>query len=278
MCNCYNQDIMNIFKTILKSLYGKEFYAGLVNKSTKESMWYLSKLLLLTAVISTVIFSVISISFIRQTTSEEGRSKILEKFPSELAISIKDQKFSTNVKEPYTLNFSEKKDGDLSDMVIETKLNSVSYDEFVKYHTSVLLIKDSVAALNKGVLEVKQVAKGMPDFTLDKKFAEEKLAWASGYAQKSIWYLPIAIYIFVYLWGLNYLVTNVFVALFVWGLLAILKKDINYKHAYRVSMYASTLPLIISAFIPINFLPTLVLTLIMVFVNFQSKKEVVNQA
>ena len=218
---------MTIFQTILKSFYSKEFYADLANQSTKESIKYLAKLLLLTAVISTIIFSVISISFIKLTTSEEGRSAITSKFPSELAISIKDQKFVTNVKEPYTLNFSEKEEGELSDVVIDTKLNSISPEEFSNYKTSLLLMKDSIAVLKNGSLEVKQIAKGMPDFTLDKKFIEEKLAWASGYAQKSIWYLPIFIYVFVYLWGLNYLVTNIFVALFVWGLLAILKKNIN---------------------------------------------------
>ena len=269
---CYNIP-MNIFKQISKSIYGPDFYSGLTSQATGQAIKYFAKLLLIISLIATIILSVLSIGMIKFVTSEKTKAEVISTFPAELTLTIKDGKFSTNVSEPYILNLTKDRSAeDPSDLVINTKIDKISAEEFATYNASAILMSDSIATLKDGALNVQQIP-GLPDMVVNQGWISDKVNWLSIFASKMIWVLPIIIYIFVYLFGLNFLLVNFVMALFVWGLLALLKKEQGYKHAYQVSLYASTLPNLIASVIPINFLPKLVLALIVVFVNFKNKSE-----
>ncbi len=94
---------MNFIEEIKKSIYGPAFYQDLKNNSTKSSVGYFFKLSCLLALLSTFVFSIISIPVFIKATDQESIDSIIETFPKELTLTIQAGHLSTNVPEPYVI-------------------------------------------------------------------------------------------------------------------------------------------------------------------------------
>jgi hypothetical protein len=264
---------MNIFKTIGKSIYGPEFYATLATESKSSAAKYYFKFLLLLALLGAIIFSIVQIPRIRAVLSVENVSTLTALYPAELAVSVKEGKFVTNVKEPYQIpvkDFDTTKDEPANAVVIDTKADAVSFETFKKYDTYVLVNKDSVISIKEnGILQIAPVAEYFPvDFVLTQTWINAKALEFLPMVRSAVWILPILVYLGFYSSGIFALVLMFAYALLTWLLLVILRKDRGYSYAYVITLHSASLALILGAlFSRLPWYVSLIVTLAVILVN-----------
>jgi hypothetical protein len=200
-------------------------------------------------------------------------------FPADLSVSVKDGKFVTNVTEPYTLMLPDnpdRKEGDKQNIItIDTSVKSLSVTEFESYNTYVFLGEDYIMSVDDNGMKVIPLARELGEgFIVDQSKIREWTNWLVPVISNLIWFLPLFIYLGVYLSGVGGLIVSLVIALFVWLLTKLMKQNLGYKYAYRLTLHAYTLPLIISLGFGLNFLSSLALVLFVVWFNlFNNAKK-----
>src|SRR3989344_3778063 len=146
---------MNIFKLIAKSVYGPDLYLSLKDKKFGFSLAYFFKFILLLSLLVAIVTGIIIGPKINDFIQRFG-TRMVEYYPDELEITIKDGKTSTNVNEPYYLPIPDEFIGALESeavvyginqteienlLVIDTK-QTFSVESFEQYKTLALLTTD----------------------------------------------------------------------------------------------------------------------------------------
>lgn len=167
-----NKNMKNFFKVIKSSVYDVEFYKSLESKATSSAFKYFLKLNLLIALLLTIIISLTVIPLTLVLTKSSNIDKVIQVFPQDLEIKIKDGQANSNVTGAYVVPVGTKNDG-ISKVKLEQK-NYITIDttndfDLEKYKSSdslVYLSKDYfVFQENGGQIKI-QPLKGIPDMTI----------------------------------------------------------------------------------------------------------------
>jgi len=262
---------MKFIQTVRDSIYNPSFYQTLNERTVGKSIRYFLLLSFVLALLSTVAIVPDIFAFLSPKTVDE----IVQTYPSDLEIRIKEGKVSTNQQEPYVLpgGFDDDK---ANLLVIDTK-TPLESTQFAEYSTHVLLKQDfAIVADDQGGRLIPLDA--VKDFALSR-------AIIASWAEKFYPYLmPMAIGASLVLW-LGLWIANLFTfiylllaALLVMLLGRMMKQKLSYKESYRVALYAVTLPLIIATLlgmfsIGMPFLTYTLLLLVVVYANLRNHTD-----
>lgn len=236
---------MDFFKTIKESIYSPSFYKAIPQKTLWQAVKYFIILILLLTVIS--ILTLFQNLFIETPKIiRDYTQKTINCFPDDLEIKITNGEVSTNVGEPYFIADCDP----LSDVegtkiaVIDTK-TPFAQAKFEEYNSFIWVTKDSVSVKDKGYQTRIYSLKGAQNFTLTKQSIDSFYNRFSPYFK---WIGPVILALTFFGIFIVYLLR--FIQLFItsaliWLLGKIFKHELNYSTSYKVSLFASTLGLIV---------------------------------
>ncbi len=294
---------MVFLENIKKSIYGPEFYKKLHAKPLSFSFKYFYALASVLAVIGTAQLSFQAIPSFHSFLSGIG-PEIVNNYPSELVITVKNGQASSNVTEPYFIKTPASITGENSKnepaitinvngwhpssssssvpenlIVIDTK-NQFSEADFDKYSTFAVLTKTSFASRkDNGKIEIQSLSK-MPNWTIDKASVASFVGKIQPFIKFASPLLVLAFfvgYMFYFSFQLVYLL---FAALLIWAVAKIKKFPFGYKKSYQAGLHIITLPFLIRAIstilnihiaAAIPFFTTIVIVIFAV-INFEPRK------
>lgn len=274
---------MNFLKKVKSSVYDPIYYSEILNMNFGGSLKYFFKLSLLLALVGAIYLSFVSIPKVNSFISTFG-DRVVEAYPAELEVRLKDGLVSTNVVEPYIIplpkdefNADYNKSNYENLIVIDTK-SDLSLDKFNAYNTVVLLTKNAVLTRDKGKITITEL-KGTSDLTINRDKLVYWVGKVTPFVKKLPYIIPVIVFTGLFLYFAFSLFYLLFVALLVFIMGKIRKLGLSYKKSYQISLHAITLPLILSMmswFINIKmflFVPTIIL-LVVVWVNLKAKDPV----
>jgi hypothetical protein len=244
---------MNIFKKIKSSIYGPDFFNSLKSEKTDSSIIFYFKFTLMLSVISAVVMSFTAIPTFNGFLTKESVNEFVSLYPAELNLKISDGQFSTNVTEPYYIAFP-KDDEPLKSgekqvdnfVVIDTSVESFSPDILDKNKTMIFLTKNSVISEKDGGLSVMPLSDFKNfKYELNRESIYSVISKIVPVLKPLVYFIPffgLAAYFIGYAW---FLVVLFLIALVIWLILVIKKNNGGYMHAYRVTIHAMTLGLIL---------------------------------
>lgn len=246
---------MRIFHDIKNSVYGPEFYKQIRSASGGRAMGFFSKITLIQTFITVVVLSVLTFIVISSFYSKIGIDKVVSYFPSELTVTTTAGQISTNVTEPYIIPLPADLASDDSNMtrrtqnllVIDTKAVP-SADEFTKYDTQLLITKEYlITKKSSSEISIQKIT-GIPDMVIDQS------KWSLLVHKAASWLrvgLPIvALIAFVFFFVIYFIGNLFFVLIFsfvAWIIQHVRKDKISYGQAYKVGLYAVTLPTLLGS-------------------------------
>ncbi len=279
------------FHHFKRSVSDTSYYQELRGKSFWFSLRYLYFLLLLVTLVSSVLLSISLSVFISKAPGFVAGAKnyLASAYPPELVIKVANGELSTNVKEPYIIDYPPQLKEEImksnkgydSFITIDTKANP---DNFADYHTLILVTKKSVVYPDNqrdGSYKVQQFDQKADDkpVTINRQKYDQFLTQATPYIDgipSFLKYLVVALLVvwpfagaaLGLLWNLLYLL---FASLLVLVVGLIMRKDVSYGEVYRMSMHAMTLSILYSLLqsvfnFHVPFAPTAILVLWMIFV------------
>lgn len=280
---------------IRASIHNPEFYKGLLSRKISWSFKYFFSFILILAVVSTAVFGWRAVPAVNSFLNNLAPT-ILEYYPDELEIVIKDGEASSNVAEPYVIKLPAElmsnapesappnepldAENDIENaLVINTKSSLIDWKEFKEYKALALLSKDAIVFMDKnGGIRI-QPLKDFPNATINKKEITTLLERIAPLAKFAAPILVFLIFLAVYAALTFKLVYLVIAALLVWLIGAKFKKiEIGYKKAYQIGIHAMTIAILAEALLRILFgtrVPFLftLLTLLVVWFNLKPKQE-----
>jgi hypothetical protein len=235
---------MEIFKKIKNSVYGPDYYNEVANRPFSYSLKYFFLLILIFSFLMTVVVSAKAIPQIKSAVGYFLES-VIQRYPSELEITLTGGKASVNVEEPYFLGMPKKWEGAYQNiLVIDTK-NSFSVEKFVEYNTACLLTETSLVCYDNKDIKITPL-KSAPDITINK----DKILSLVGRFKSFAWVIYPALIIAVFC-GIFSAYSFRLVYLLIFALLVLLiakikKMDLGYKKSYQIGLHLLTLPIIIT--------------------------------
>ncbi len=274
---------MSFLKKVKSSVYDPLYYSEILNMNFGGSLKYFFKLSLLLALVGAVYLSFVSIPKVNSFISTFG-DRVVDAYPAELEVRLKNGLVSTNVVEPYIIplpkddfNSEYSKSNYENLIVIDTK-SDLSLDKFNAYNTVVLLTKNAVLTRDKGKITITEL-KGTSDLTINRDKLVYWVGKVTPFVKKLPYIIPVIVFTGLFLYFAFSLFYLLFVALLVFIIGKIRKLGLSYKKSYQISLHAITLPLILSMvswFVNIKMfflLPTIIL-LVVVWANLKAKDPV----
>lgn len=247
---------MKLIWEIRDSIYGPAYYQGLLAKPFSYSLKYFFTLAILIALITSVSFLVSAVPAVQSFLANVG-TKILEYYPEELEIAIKNGVVSTNIQEPYFVKLPQEfrnsiekgsgiSQGTENLFVIDTK-TPFTVDQFKNYRTLLLITKDSIVHSDGGgKITIQSLAK-IDNFTINKIKMTYFLNRAEPYF-KFIYPIIAVASFFLFLAGiclnLSYLL---FIALLIWLIARIKKIKIGYGKSFQLGLHLVTAAIAINS-------------------------------
>jgi len=266
--------LQNFWRVFVKSIGSISYYKDIAKARFSFSLKYIYFLLFLIALLQGII-SAVKLAYLMPKIpqfQQDARYQVLNFYPKELVITVKDQQISTNVKEPYFMgNF----------IVIDTK---ATVDKFASYKKPVLLTSSAVVIENGSdgykVTTLDNFLKEVPNGS---QFNQKMYLGLVNKLLPYLNYLPafgyclIALTLFVlpFIIAGSMLVGKMFILVFSSLLLLLLakimKRDLSYGKVYQLSLHALTIPVVlsfVSAYFvfPVGWLSTLIFLTYMIVV------------
>ncbi len=235
---------MGFVQRISQSITSAEFYQSIPGRSLGGAIGYF---LLFTLLLS-LLQMLTSIPMVGVVQKEAPKlvDGVVDRYPNELEVYIKDGQASTNVKEPYfiPMDLGDTK-GPHNFLVIDTK-TPYSTTQFHDYDTAIWLTKDSVFYQQRSneirafdLTEVKQevlINKSLVRMIAEHVYPYLKFITPALLAAFFFGYYSLYSFRLIYLF---------FFAFVLWLLSKLLHKPLTYGTSYKMGLYALTLPLII---------------------------------
>lgn len=269
---------MNIFTKIVKSVYGPDFYRDLSVKKFSFSLKYFFVMIFFFALVASGIFYATRYGDLKNFFQSVG-PQILEYYPDELEIYIKNGKASTNVQEPYFMDFPNAAKSELfGDGVQSVKLLVIDTDvpfsiqKFEEYNSIAWLTEDSLVYRKNVDKNLSQSSytvmplNNISDFAINERIISTLLREIKPLLEK----MPL-IFVWValpgfYFIGISHLAYLLFGALLVWLVAKAQKINVGYKTAYRYGLHMITLPLFLSLIIPFKYQVHFVFSVILIII------------
>lgn len=246
------------FKVFKRSLFEPAYYNEVIKAKFSFSLKYLVFLLFLISLVWGISLGIRASLLLPKVGQFQTDAKaFLENFyPSELTVSIQGGKLTTNVEEPYYVDFPDidlgVKESSLEHLIaIDTKAQATDIE---KYKSAVLLTSDAAVVRDDGGGYRLFPLSGMKqDLVLNKLIWGNIVDTLTPYFK----YIPTALYLSIVLSIL--LIPFVFTAFSLFGRLfyllfaslllllvaRVMKKKLSYPQVYRISMHAITLPVLL---------------------------------
>jgi len=276
---------MNFLNAIKNSIYSPQFYQDIPRKG----FWKTLRHFLLFIVVLTVIQAGITVVPIA-TSFKEGVQNfaysLVELYPQELVIYIKDGKAESTVEEPYLLSLPEGvvklwEPGGYENLLVIDTQNSYTGAQMNEYNTIAWLTKDALFVReDEGGISVINLS-DVGNLKLDRPLIDSYLAKLMPYAKFLGPIAAIAISLGIYLSYSGRLFYALFFAVVLLILSSVLKLHWTYGQAYKISLYAMTTGMLVefvlgitSAYHQFSGFPFMfsLITLAVVFINVHSKK------
>lgn len=241
---------MNFIKTIQNSIYSREFYKTIPQKTLWQTIKYFLLLILLLTVISLV--SLFQNLVIETPTLIENLAKdTLSCFPKDLEIKISKGEATTNVEEPYFIQNCGSALREITNTntlaVIDTK-TPFSQSKFDEYNAQVWLTKDAIITKDGNDRTRLYSLKGV-DFTLNKETLNTIYNKFSPYLKFIGPVLLILAFLGIFIFHLFILLQLLLTASLIYLLGKIFKHDLNFSSSYKIGLFAATLGLILDTLV-----------------------------
>ncbi len=265
----------SFFTTIPKAIYSTDFYKEIPLKPMKKILGYFFLLILLIVVIQT---AVLAVPILTQTENQlkTWLNTTINYYPTDLVVTIQKGRVSTNATEPYFIPFPPQNASASTDqfnnlVVIDTK-TPFTITQFNEYKTVAWMAQDSIFYYDRQQGVKTMDLSKIDYFKVDKSFIQiltDKIGPWLKFAGPG---LVVLILIGLFLANTLRLIQLLIIAFLVWLLLKVMKKGVKYWDAYKISLYAITLGLVVELTLSLfhlgafPFMFTL-LTLVVVIVN-----------
>ncbi|MCX6706063.1 MAG: DUF1189 family protein, partial [Candidatus Woesebacteria bacterium] len=194
-------------RTFWNSLTKPSYYKDIADAKLSFSIKYLLSLFLLVSFIVGISISVRVLGFISQTPKfvESTKSFMVETYPKELKLTLKESKITTNVKEPYFVDLAENKKASIEPfkhfIAISTKGNPEdikSLDSLFLVTSDNLIISEGTASGNYRVISLGSTLSKIPSGVgMDKTLFTSILDTFTPYVLKMLPRIIIAISILI---------------------------------------------------------------------------------
>lgn len=275
---------MVFLDNVKNSIYGPEFYDELQSKPISFSFKYFYALASILAVIGTAQFSFQVIPGLTTFLSGLG-TEIVNSYPSELVLIIKDGQASSNVAEPYFIKTPESMRKENyrnfpapdNSVVIDTK-NQFTEESFAQHNTFAVLTKTSLAFRkdNEGI-EIYSLNE-MPDLTINSASVASFVGKIQPFVKFTWPFFVLASFAGFLLSISVELIYLLFAALLIWLVAKIKKFPLGYKKSYQAGLHIITFPLLfgvasslLNIHVPIPFFETILLVVV-ALINFEPRK------
>jgi hypothetical protein len=251
-------------RTFWRSLTEPAYYQDILSAKFSFSLKYLFTLLLIISSILAIGVSVRVAKLIPQVPAflQTGKAFLIETYPQELKLTLKNKKITTNVKEPYFINLADDKKGAIAPLkhllVIDTK---GQVENFKNLESLFLLTGESLVVPGGDgesykVVSLTETFAKIPDgFSLTKTGLETVLNQTSPYllkvAPKVLIVISIAIVI-IYAplsAGFSFLIRLILllpISLILFLGAKIAKRKITFNKTYQLSLQGMTIPVVLS--------------------------------
>lgn len=250
------QKLKLFFDRVVKSLTKFKYYKEIEKANFKFSLKYLFVLFYFISLISSIIFAVsASIWFMPRipqfVASFEKEANSL--YPSDLVVTVKDGNISTNQKEPYSIDTLNKLNlnGDYEHFVtIDT---SAEASDIKDKNTQILITKNEIVTLDDESYKVYPIDE-TANLVVDKNSVQALISQVSPYLKYieplAIIILIASVLLFPFIGaGLALIGQLIYLLIFTCILFVtakIMKKNLEYKKLYQLSMHGSTLPILLT--------------------------------
>lgn len=265
---------------IQKSIYSPEYYQELLTRPASFSWKYYASLAMLLSLFLTIVSSIALVPLINQTLHDFPKN-FLAYYPDELEVRIINGHASSTVTEPYFLPIPEmlKESIGTSTLhlgVIDTQ-TPASLDRFASFDAVFSVSENALIARDeRGGVRVNPFSPSL-NYTVNEEVLRGLIGSAEPFFKFAAPLVVLIVFmamLFMFTIELFYLV---FAALLVFIMGRLMKHKWTYGTAFRISLHAVTLPLLLSAaFSLVNlnagtlpFLSTILL-LVVVFVNLRN--------
>jgi len=243
--------LKNFWRVFTKSIGSISYYKDVARAKFSFSLKYLYFLLFLIALLSGIV-SAVKLSYLIPKIpeyKESIKSQALNFYPKELIVTIKNQKITTNVTEPYFVG---------SFAVIDTKIAPADFSKFPNkaiVGDSFIAVPDSSGNEGYRLISLTDYLKNVPNNTQfnqkDYLAVVNKLLPYLNYLPTIAYYLiAIALFVLPFLVAgftlLGRMFTLLFSSLALLILAKIMKRDLNYGKIYQLSLHALTIPVVLT--------------------------------
>lgn len=256
------------WRTFWRSLTDPAYYQDIFTAQFSFSLKYLTALLFLISLSLGVLFSIRILKLIPQTPDfiRNAKNYLIEAYPAELKLTLKDQKISANVKEPFFIDLPADNAGLPSSgqgykhsIAVNTK---GGVEDFTKLESMFVLTADSVVVPDGGtgykVMPLGEIFKKIPDGTSVTKTNIESLLTSAepyfaqvlpkvlivlGLAAASLY--PVLRTGLTLAWELVILLP---LSLILFIVVKVAKHRMSFAKVYQLSMHGLTIP-IVAAFV-----------------------------
>jgi hypothetical protein len=243
---------MKFFADFKQSIYGPDYYQNVLVEPFSRALKYFFILIFFAAVLSTAFFSITFIPKLSSFISTEG-TNLVDKYPPNLTITIKNGKASTNVQEPYFIKLpapvksQQAKGSQIENILVLDTNHSFSLDHFKMYKTACVLNDQSFACYDKNQsIKITSFPDTM-NFSLDKAVLINFMARIKPFL--TFLYPILMMFFFIGLfvaYTILYLVYLLFGALVIWLVVRLKGLHMGYVASYKLGLHLITLPLIIN--------------------------------
>jgi hypothetical protein len=276
------------FENIKKSIYNPAYYQELRNKPFLFSFKYYLLFSLCLAIILTIPTSMKAIPKMKEGI-KFASSTLVEKYPEELEIKIKDGKASTNVAEPYFVKTpkeisdsieKEQKNSKFENLLVIDTKSGTDLNKFVEYKTILLLTDKNIVFYNDGKITAQPLDK-MGEITINRTEINSFLKKINPFFNAFVSLFPALIFLALLVWLATFYVYLFFGGLLILIVAKIAKVDIGYWKSYQMGVHLMTLPIL--AITILNMIPKFqipfLFTMLLVagaFINLKPAKKDLN--
>jgi len=247
--------MIKFFRNVWKSIYNPSFYKELETRSTWLSVRYYFGLICVIAFFlglgATAVLGPMLSTFLGQ-----AKPVVLDIYPKELVVTIKAGTAASNVTEPYFVKMPDKMKQffgatttNINLVVINTRENA-DQGKFQTMNSLVLVAKDGLMIAKNG--EGKTGTEFQP-YTNDIVMTHDVYAVfvdkLAGFGNKLPVVMLVVFFIGFFIWGIIRMAYFLLAAVLVYLLLKARKMPATYGHAYRLTLHAATLPILLNFFL-----------------------------
>ena len=237
----------NFIKAIRSSVYDPDFYKSLESKSTWSAFNYFIKLNVIVALIFSIGLAITIIPIVFVVTNESNVSKVIEFFPAELSIEIKNGQAISNISGPYIIPIKSKVIDQTRSKITQKNLitidttNPFDLEQFKSSDSMVYLSKDYFAYQENGGQIKIQPLKGIGDMTISKNSISSWVGSVIPYVRAL---LPLAIVCLIILSFLSLFIGNIIFTLIASLIVLVIEKvrkiNVDFKSIFKKALHLVT--------------------------------------